>query len=467
MRRIVILSIVGIVLLTVTVFTAALGVAGTTVSAPEVLSRQPVSGLKADGPPFNWTGSSFQPSAPEIEAMAAVLLDYETGAVLYSLNPDEILPPASLIKLLVMDAILDAVKTGKLDPQADIPIPPAAWSRNAPPRSSLMFLGPGQRASLDDLMLGLAIPSGNDAAVAAALLLDDSVEDFVLSMNRRLSSLGFEKTRMVEPSGYSLDNRTSAEEFARFSRGYIMRHPEAVEKYHSVPAFRYPRLENMLRGHHENTIYQQNFNRLLNIMPEADGLKTGTIPSFGYNLAATAQRNGRRLVSVVLGVQAESTREGNDKRARVSRELLEYGFSEYRLIDPDVPVPGTVRLYGAEYREVPLYIDAAWAREGESFVIPAAFKEKIEAELRVVRRLRGPIPAGAELGRLVYSVHGEELFSVPVRSISGAEQAAWWKQLADCALIVWERVQGEKIPPRVNEYLNPLFTPVVPDQPRN
>ena len=141
-----------------------------------------------------------------------------------------VLPPASLIKLVVMDAVLDAVDSGTLDSDKDIPIPPAAWSRNAPPRSSLMFLGPGQRASLDDLMLGLAIPSGNDAAVGAALLLNDSVEDFVAVMNRRLASRGYEKTRMVEPSGYSLDNSTSAAEFARFSREYILRHPEALEK---------------------------------------------------------------------------------------------------------------------------------------------------------------------------------------------------------------------------------------------
>ena len=453
MRRIIIPSVIGAVLLSVSVFTAALGLAGTLTPAPEVLPQKPVSDSRADVPPFDWTASSFQPRPPEIEALAAVLLDHETGAVLYEKNPDDSLPPASLIKLVVMDAVLDAVDSGTLDPDEDIPIPPAAWSRNAPPRSSLMFLGPGQRASLDDLMLGLAIPSGNDAAVGAALLLNDSVEDFVAVMNRRLASRGYEKTRMVEPSGYSLDNSTSAAEFARFCREYILRHPEALEKYHSVPAFSYPRPENMLPGHHENTIYQQNFNRLLSLMPEADGLKTGTIPSFGYNLAATAIRDGRRLVSVVLGVQAESAREGNDRRAMVSRDLLEYGFNGYSLVEADLPDPGSVRLYGSEYREVPLYIDAAWAGEGEKIAVPAGLGDKLRAHLRGARRLRGPVSAGTELGEIVVTADGEEVFTAPLRSLITAEEAVWWKRIADWALIAWERFQGEAVPPGIDDYL--------------
>jgi len=470
MRRIIIPVIIGIVLICLSVFTAALGLAGTLAPAPEVLPQIPVSESRADVPPFDWTASSFQPQPPEIEALAAVLLDHETGAVLYGKNPDAVLPPASLIKLVAMDAILDAVDSGKLDPHKDIPIPPAAWSRNAPPRSSLMFLGPGQRASLDDLMLGLAIPSGNDAAVGAALLLDDSVEEFVASMNRRLASRGYEKTRMVEPSGYSLDNSTTAAEFARFSREYILRHPEALEKYHSVPAFSYPRPENMLPGHHENTIYQQNFNRLLSIMPEADGLKTGTIPSFGYNLAATARRDGQRLVSVVLGVQGENAREGNEKRALVSSRLLEYGFDAYILIEPELPDPGFVRLYGAEYREVPLYIDAAWAQEGEKIAVPLAFGKKLRSHIRGVRRLRGPVPAGTEMGKIIFTADEKEVFTAPLRTLTGAKKAVWWKRIADWALIVWEKLRGQAVPLSIDDYLDSpegLTAPEAAGQPRN
>jgi D-alanyl-D-alanine carboxypeptidase (penicillin-binding protein 5/6) len=470
MRRIIIPLSIGIVLLCLSVLAAALGLAGTLAPAPDVLPQNPVYESRDDVPPFDWTVSSFQPRPPEIEAMAAVLLDHETGAVLYEKNPDDILPPASLIKLVVMDAVLDAVDSGRLDPDTDIPIPPAAWSRNAPPRSSLMFLGPGQRASLDDLMLGLAIPSGNDAAVGAALLLNDSVADFVISINRRLSSRGYEKTRMVEPSGYSLENSTTAAEFARFSREYILRHPESLAKYHSVSAFSYPRPENMLPGHHENTIYQQNFNRLLSIMPEADGLKTGTIPSFGYNLAATALRDGRRLVSVVLGVQAESTRAGNDKRAFVSSGLLEYGFNEYTLVEPDLPDPGSVRLYGAEYREVPLYIDAAWAEDGKKIAVPGSLGSKLKTHIRAARRLRGPVAGGTKLGEIVFTVEGQEVFTAPLRTITEAEQAAWWKRLADWALIAWERFQGEAVPLRIDDYMRSSTDPSGPevaDSPRN
>ncbi|WP_169313542.1 D-alanyl-D-alanine carboxypeptidase family protein [Spirochaeta africana] len=404
--------------------------------------------------PDDWADSAFlPPSVPESldAAAAAVLLDAETGAVLYAHNRDEVMPPASLVKLIVMNALLDEVAEGRLGLYQDIPIPPEAWAQNAPPRSSLMFLGPGQRVSLHELLLGLAIPSGNDAAVAAALLLEDSVPAFVERVNRDLADRGYRYTRLVEPSGYSRDNTTTAEEFARFARSYVLRHPEAIERYHAVRQFGYPQLENLLHGNNEHVIMQQNYNRLLWIMPEADGLKTGTIPSVGFNLAATARRDGRRLIAVVLGVQADTPQEGNNLRAEVSRDLLEYGFREFTAAEPRLPDPGMVRLYGASQPQLPLYIDAPWARQATEggpvpIMVPVELAGSIQAEYEIHRRIRGAVPAGAVLGRIVFTAGGQEVFQAPIRAGDSAAAGRWWQRLRDWFRLLWERLQGQPWP---------------------
>lgn len=400
----------------------------------------------SDRAPLNWSNSQFQPLLADVDARAAVLMDAQTGSVLYAHNSDEVLPPASIIKLVSMYFLLEEVSEGRLDLHADIPIPVAAWARNAPPRSSLMFLGPGQRASLHDLLLGLAIPSGNDAAVAAALLLADSVDEYVDLANRRLAGMGFEQTRMVEPSGYSRDNTTTAMEMAQFAYLYVNRHPEAISSYHSVRNYGFPLQENLLPGHFENPIYQQNYNRLLWIMPDADGLKTGTTPSAGYNLVSTAERDGRRLIAVVLGVDAPDSRNGNIKRAEVSRDLLEYGFNEFANVELEIPDPGMVRVYGSRVAEIQLYVDAAWASSGTAISLPQNSMDSVTASFQVERRLRGEFQAGTELGRLVFYSNEQEIFSAPLRASDAAEQAPWWIRLRDWLIVLWEQIRGLEKP---------------------
>lgn len=396
---------------------------------------------------LDWSNSPRMPEIGAVDARAAVLLDVETNTVLYAHNRDEIIPPASIIKLVSMYVLLEAVEQGMFELHQDVPIPTQAWAVNAPPRSSLMFLGPGQRASLHELLLGLAIPSGNDASVAAALLMDDSMDAFVARLNSTLQEMGLRNTVVVEPSGYSRDNATTADELARFSRQYLLRFPEAVERYHSVRSFAYPQAGNVLVGNSEQAIIQQNYNRLLWLMPDADGLKTGTIPSVGYNLAATATRNGRRLLAIVLGVEGENSWHGNQRRAEVARDLLEYGFREYTAVHPQLPEAGVVRSYGTTQREIPLFIDAPWADSGsQPLMLPAGLPGRIQARLEVTRRMSGPLPAEYQVGRLVFYDGEQELFSAPVRTTAGAEQGAWWRRALDWLLLLWERIQGQEFP---------------------
>ncbi|MDR2491789.1 MAG: D-alanyl-D-alanine carboxypeptidase, partial [Spirochaetaceae bacterium] len=264
-----------------------------------------------------------------LTARAAVLLDAGSGAVLYEKNPHEQIPPASLTKLMTIHIAqrLAEIQGASLD--EPVPLPPEAWAVNQPPRSSLMFLAQGQIVSLRELFLGLAIPSGNDAAVAVALNFAPTVAQFAALMNNEASRLGLHRTFFVEPSGIDENNVTTAAEFAVFCRVYIREHPENLRLYHTVPEFAYPKAENVIGGlkRRPGTILQGNHISILAEFAGADGLKTGYIDEAGYNLAATAEREGTRFIAVILGVPADlGPRRGDRARTADAKKLLEWGY---------------------------------------------------------------------------------------------------------------------------------------------
>ena len=264
--------------------------------------------------------------ALSLNSRSAVLLDAATGILLYAKNEDEPIPPASLTKLMTIHLALREVAAGRAALDEAMAPPRESWAVNQPPRSSLMFLAAGQRVSLRELILGLAVPSGNDAAVAVALRFAPSVEDFTDRMNREARRLGLEKTRFTEPSGISEYNLTTALEFARFCRIYLREHPETLAEFHSVAEFAYPKAENVAEQYREKpgTIPQTNHNRLLGKVEGVDGLKTGYIDEAGYNIALTAERRGVRLIAVILGAPAGY--DGDRIRDEDGRKLLTCGF---------------------------------------------------------------------------------------------------------------------------------------------
>ncbi|MDR2370528.1 MAG: serine hydrolase, partial [Treponema sp.] len=229
---------------------------------------------------------------PGAVSRSAVLVDGETGTVLYSKNPDDEIPPASLAKLMTMHIALSETAAGRASLDETVAVTPESWARNQPAGSSLMFLAPGQTVSLRVILLGLAVSSGNDAAAAAALHFAPTVRDFAGMMNMEARRMGLIKTRFVEPSGISEDNVTTAGEFVLFCREYIRLHPEALAEFHSVPEFAYPLASNAGAAFRDKpgTIVQQNRNTLLKTFPGVDGLKTGYIDESGYNIALTAER---------------------------------------------------------------------------------------------------------------------------------------------------------------------------------
>ncbi|WP_051374046.1 D-alanyl-D-alanine carboxypeptidase family protein [Borrelia persica] len=262
---------------------------------------------------------------------SVVLLDYNTECIIYSKNPNLVFPPASLTKLVTIYTALVALQKKNMDLNTIVPISSSASYYNLPLDSSLMFLEEGHKVTFKELLKGLIISSGNDAAIAIAeFIAGKDLSNFINLMNSNILKLGFVNTNFVDTSGYSKDNKITALEMALFAKIYIDKF-EFMLKIHSLKDFVYPKPENLgstsfsklLNFKHENK------NILIFNYPYADGLKTGYIGTSGLNLVATAKKGNVRLISVILGVDKGVDNAGKKRRALIAQKLFEYGFSNY------------------------------------------------------------------------------------------------------------------------------------------
>ena len=342
--------------------------------------------------------------APEIGSQAAVVLDAETGTVIFAKNASEEIPPASLAKLMTMHLVLNEVNEGRATLDDVVPLTKESWAVNQPPRSSLMFLAPGQTVTLRELMLGLAVPSGNDAAVAAALYVAPSVDDFARMMTREARRMGLSKTIFVEPSGISEDNMTTAAEFAAFCQEYLRLHPYTLSEFHSVREFAYPKSSNVPESLRNNprTIVQLNRNNLLGVFPGADGLKTGYIDEAGYNIALTAQQKNTRFIAVILGAPAGPG--GARIRDRDGIKLLSWAFENFKTIRPEIPPLEPVRLWKGRDKQVTLRI-----ADSTVFTAPIDRAASLRYAIRINEPLIAPLPDSYPVGRLILADDQGEL----------------------------------------------------------
>jgi D-alanyl-D-alanine carboxypeptidase (penicillin-binding protein 5/6) len=378
------------------------------------------------------------------EAPSAVLLDQLTGRILFQKQPDLAIPPASLTKLMTLHLAWKALAEGRVTPDTEVPITAATTGASVPPGSSLMFLEPGQKVSFRELMLGLAVDSGNDAGLTLAGYLGGSQPAFVVAMNLEAAALGLLGTVFYDSYGYDARNRTTAGDFAKFSRSYLAAHPQSVQVLHNVRQLAFPLAENRAPNDRRpaRTIVQANRNTLLGAYPGADGLKTGFIEESGYNLAATALRGDQRLVVVILGVRGRTTEEGGRLRTAAAVRLLDFGFDLYPLRPLTVPEAVPVRLW---YSETPSLVPAP---SGPT-VYPLSSDE---AALVQVRRegpseVRGPLAAGQVLGRLVWSKEGRDFYTVNLVAPRAVGLAPWWSGLWDRIVLFFRGLTGVPAPP--------------------
>jgi len=370
----------------------------------------------------DWDRVEAVAPAPDLRARAALLFELDSRTVLYAKNPDLVIPPASLTKMVAIDAALVALGRGQVALSDTFVPPEASWAENQPPGSSLMFLGPDQRLAWRDLLLGVSVSSGNDAAVALALLLDGGVPAFADRMNRRARELGLVDLFFVEPSGLSPQNTITASGFARFLLAHLERFPETLDELYAVRTFTYPDERHRVGARARAPITQSNRNTLLWEYRGADGFKTGFIDESGYHLAATAERDGRRLVALVLGIEADSHAVGGALRAADAAALLDYGFERFRRLEFGYPRPEPVRVYGGAVREV--------VPEGpESLVItvPAGAGARARGVLEQEREVRAPF-ARVEAGRVAIELDGVELAGEPL-VLPAAERGGLFRRM--------------------------------------
>ena len=390
-------------------------------------------------------------AAPELDVLAesAILIDISSGNIIYEKNADEVIPPASMTKLFTMYIVDEEVSAGHLHYDDIIPLPPESWACNMPPHSSLMFLGEGQIVTLEELLLGLSIASGNDAAYALAYTISGSMEAFIQRMNQTCENLGLTHTHFVESSGYSEENTTTAREMAAFCRVYLKEHPDSLARFHSVREFTYPKKKNMAPGdiygpqdftngfpqHITMGITQKNTNPLLDVLDGCDGLKTGYIDESGYNLALTATRNGTRFLSVTMKGPGNNTKQGQANRVHDGTELMEFAFGSFADFTQLSDIkPHFIKAFGSKQKAVNLI--PAFTPESEC--IPYVTGNSIAENLRNVQVvveipdfIGGEIIQGTEYGRIKIILGNYLLDTIPLIADRNSEKANFLITLCD------------------------------------
>jgi D-alanyl-D-alanine carboxypeptidase (penicillin-binding protein 5/6) len=277
------------------------------------ISKAPKASQKAKTPEKVKTSENKQaPSGSlQCDARSAILMDGITGQLLFEQNPDLKMSPASFVKVMTLYLVYDAIRAGQLKMDEMVTVSEKAWKI----QGSKMFIKVGERVKVEDLIKGVAIASGNDACIALAEHLSGSEEAFVSKMNEKAKLLGLKDSQFKNSHGMPAEGQyTTALEMAMLSKRYIESHPESLV-FHSTVEFEY----NGIRQGNRNTLLQKNIG--------VDGLKTGHVEEVGYHLAATAKRNGQRMIAVVMGCNKMN------KRGPEAQKLLEYGFKNFSTVE--------------------------------------------------------------------------------------------------------------------------------------
>ena len=340
------------------------------------------------------------PVPPVLTAKSYVLYDYSSNQILLSQNGDARMEPASLTKMMTVYITFDALKRGTLKLDQSLTVPDAA-TRNTSGESR-MLLKPGQVATVDELLHGLIVQSGNDAAVTLSSNLADSEASFVARMNKEAQRLGMKNSHFMNPVGIpDSQHYSSALDLAILASALIRDFPEY-----------YP-----LFGLHDytfNNVTQANRNRLLWLDPYADGLKTGHTETAGFCLVGSAKRDKHRLISVVLGADSDSS------RASESQQLLNYGFQYFdtvRLYQNSEAVT-RLRVWKGTEKQVELGL-----RRDLYLTIPKGQLASLKASIETHQPILAPIVSGEQLGTLKLTLSGKPYAEFPLFALDSVTLA--------------------------------------------
>ncbi len=358
-----------------------------------------------------WSATAPIPAAPQLGAESFIMVDFESGMVLAEKDSDARVEPASITKLMTAYVVFQEIKSGNMSLEETVHISRKAWSMEG----SRMFVDVNSNVPIEELLKGLIVQSGNDAAVALAEHVAGSEEVFASMMNQHAKRLGMTNTHYTNAAGLDdPEHYTTARDVSKMASALIRDFPKLYEWY-SIKEFTY------------NEIVQRNRNALLWRDPAVDGLKTGYTDEAGYCLAASAKRGDMRLITAVMGTDSERA------RADDTQKLLNYGFRFFE----------THKLYsgGEELAQ-----GEVWKGDAESVslgikddlivTVPRGQYRDLDAIVDVRQVITAPIVDHEELGKLKITLGGETLVERPLLALSGVPEGGFWSRISD-SVALW------------------------------
>jgi D-alanyl-D-alanine carboxypeptidase (penicillin-binding protein 5/6) len=353
-----------------------------------------------------WTAAKPIPDPPALNATSYIMVDFESGRVLAEKNPDDHIEPASITKLMTAYLVDKAIADGDITLEDMVTISEKAWRM----KGSKMFVEVGKQVSVEELLKGLIIQSGNDASVALAEHVAGSESAFAGYMNHQAQLLGMSNTNFVNATGWpDKDHYSSARDIATLTQAVILEFPESYRYYKE-------------REYTFNKIRQFNRNRLLWRDESVDGVKTGHTEAAGFCLVASARRDEMRLISVVLGTESDKA------RTQSSQSLLNYGFRFFE----------THQLYRAE--EI-LKAARVWYGDQEQvnmgvgkdihITIPRGRYRDLDATMEIDREISAPIARGQQLGRVSIKLDDELILSEDIVAMQAVAAGSFFARAMD------------------------------------
>lgn len=346
------------------------------------------------------------PTAPSVNAKAYLLMDAYSGKILANENIDERVAPASLTKMMTSYVVSMALQQGRIHPTDLVTISEAAWKTGG----SKMFVKVGDKVTVQDLMQGMIVDSGNDACVAMADYVAGSQESFVNLMNQEAARLGMNNTHFIDVDGLPDPNHyTTARDMSILARALILDFPEDY-KWYSQKWFTY------------NGIKQPNRNRLLWRDADVDGIKTGHTSEAGFCLAASGQKNGLRLITIVMGAPTD------EMRAQDSQKLLTYGFRFFE----------SHKLYSAQTK---LTTTRIWFGQRPQIMVglahdlyatlPLGQNKAPTTAMTFTPNLKAPIKKGDVIGQINVVLNDKPIASAPLIALETLSKGGLWRNFVD------------------------------------
>ena len=342
--------------------------------------------------------------ALEVEAKSALLMDVATGTVLYESNSHEKLAPASVTKVMTLLLVMEAIDSGKIRWSDTV----VASEEAAAKGGSQIFLKAGEEMSVEEMVKSVAVSSANDCACALAEHIAGSEASFVEQMNRRAKELGMNDTSFVNCTGLDDDpeaenHKTSAYDIGVMSVQLLKNHPD-IKKYTTIW------MDTVRNGQ----FGLSNTNKLVRFYPGATGLKTGFTSAAGYCLSASAAREGMELVAVVMGCETSA------KRFSACKALLDHGFANYALIQPELSGTQTVPVRLGAHSSVEAVLN-----EAGPLLIDKAQRNSVTMETELLPEVAAPVSKGQALGTLTVRSGDQILLRLPLVAKQGVSRLTW------------------------------------------